>query len=182
MTMRWLLAAVLVVLPAAPVAAADDALKVSPGRIDTLRMGTSLTQAERQGWVAPAALCDGWTAGPKALLSNRHGEVFKAFPTTVTKRRVLSMWATGNVVSTRGIRTRGLGARAHKGSSVTSLREAYPALRKLGRTTVRGASMPVYSIAGPSGHLDFFVADRQVSFVVVRTAKVDWRRPATDGC
>jgi hypothetical protein len=181
MTMRLLLATVLVVLPAAPVAA-DEALTVSPGRIDTLRMGTSLTRAQGQGWVAPAALCDGWTAGPKALLSNRHGEVFKAFPTYVAKRRVMSMWATGNVVSTRGIRTQGLGARAHKGSSVVSLREAYPGLRKLGRTTVSGASMSVYSVAGPSGHLDFFVADRQVSFVVVRAAKVDWRRPATDGC
>lgn len=181
--MRSLVATVVsVIVSAAPAVAVDDALVASPGRIETLRMGVTLQRAEQQGWIAPAVLCQGWTAGPNAILSNRHGEVYKAFPTKVTNKRVLSMWATGNVVTARGIRTKGLGARAHKGSSVISLREAYPALRKLGRTRVGDKPMTVYSISGPAGHLDFFIEGRQVGFIVVRADTVDWRRPATDGC
>lgn len=175
--MRWLLTLLIVCAVATPAQAASDPLVVSPGRIGTLSMGTGTVRAERAGWVAPGILCPGWTAGPLALKTDRFGEVYKAFPDEVRKGRVLSMWATGHVVSTRGIRAQGLGSRARQGSSVISVREAYPGLRKLGRwvSPDTGQSFVVYSIGSRGqGYLDFFISEGRVSFVVVRSARVSW--------
>lgn len=173
------------VLAAAPAAAAPQPLTVGPGQVGSLKMGTSTNAAEHAGWIAVDTICEGWTAGPRAYKTNRHGEVFKAYPDQIKKQRVASMWATGHVVTARGIRTHGLGARAQRGSTVMSLREAYPGLisRGLWFNSATGDYMRVYSIgSAKQGYLDFFVSGQRVSFVVARTKSVPWDVGPTGGC
>ena len=180
-----LIAALLLLASAAPAVAAPQPLVVGPGQVGSLRMGTSTAAAEQAGWIAEDTVCEGWTAGPLAYKTYRHGEVFKAYPDQIKKQRVASMWATGHVVTARGIRTEGLGARAQRGSSVMSLREAYPGLVKRGLwfNSTSGDYMAVYSIgSAKQGFLDFFIADKRVAFVVARTKSVPWDVGPTGGC
>lgn len=179
------LTAVLVVLTAPAAAAAPQPLIVAPGQVGALRMGTSTVVAEQSGWIAVDTVCQGWTAGPLAYKFNRHGEVFKAYPDRIKKQRVASMWATGHVATARGIHTDGLGSRAQRGSTVMSLREAYPGLVRQGQwfNSTTGDYMRVYSIGNPKqGYLDFFVSGQRVSFVVARTKSVAWDVGPAGGC
>lgn len=167
--------------------ASSDLLIVAPGRIGDLRMGTTISSARRAGWISRDNTCGGWTAGRKALKRNSQGEIFKAYPERIHHRRLLSMWAAGEVATTRGVRTAGLGVSRRKGSSVKSLRNAYPRLRQLGNwfNSPSGQNMSVYSTGNARrGYLEFFVdsANSRVSFVVVRTKGVNWRIRPASGC
>jgi hypothetical protein len=176
-----LLAAVLT----APATAAPQPLVVGPGKVGSLKMGTSTRVAQETGWIVVDAACQGWTAGPLAYKTNRHGEVYKAYPDQIKKARIASMWATGQVVTARGIRTQGLGARAERGSTVISLREAYPGLIRQGSwyNSQSGDYMRVFTIGDrKQGYLDFFVAGKRISFVVARTKAVAWNVGPTGGC
>ena len=91
-----------------PPAASSDVLLVAPGKIGALRMGASKKSAKRRGWIRYSRDC-GWSAGPRALRFDADGnEVFKAYPDKVTKRKVRSMHAFGNVVTKKGIRAASL--------------------------------------------------------------------------
>lgn len=167
--------------------ASSDLLIVAPGRIGDLRMGTTISSARRAGWISRDNTCGGWTAGKKALKWNKKGEIFKAYPEKTRRGRLLSMWATGEVATTRGVRTAGLGVSRKKGSSVSSLRNAYPRLRQLGNwfNSSSGQTMRVYSTGNARrGYLDFFVdsANSRVSFLVIRTKDVSWRTRPASGC
>lgn len=180
-----MVAGVAAVLCTAPASAAPRPLIVGPGQVGGLTMGTSTATAQAAGWIAPDTLCQGWTAGPLAYKTNRHGEVYKAYPDQIAKRRVVSMWATGHVVTVRGIHAQGLGARAERGSTVMSLREAYPGLVRQGKwlNSTSGEYMRVYTIGGAKqGYLDFFVSGNRVSFVVARTKAVPWDVGPSEGC
>lgn len=178
-------AGVLAVVSAAPATASPQPLVVGPGAVGSLKMGTSISAAQRAGWISFDPVCQDWTAGPRAYKSNRHGEVYKAYPDQIKKARVLSMWSTGHVVTARGIRTQGLGSRAGRGSTVISLREAYPGLIKQGTwyNSTSAEYMRVFSIGDrKQGYLDFFVAGKRVSFVVARTKAVTWSVGPSEGC
>lgn len=164
-----------------------DALVVAPGRLGSLRMGTSTSTAKRLGWIARGDVCPGWTAGPRSIKVAGGNEVFKAYPEKVKAGKLLSMWATGEVVTTKGIRTQGIGKSKRRGSSLTTIRSTYPNLRTLGAWTdpPSGLKTQVYSAGNArKGWLDFFVADdtSRLSFVVVRTNDVKWRFKGADGC
>lgn len=170
---------------AAPASASPQPLVVGPGKVGSLKMGTTTTAAQRAGWISIDPVCQDWTAGPRAYKSNRHGEVYKAYPDQIKKGRVVSMWSTGHVVTARGIHTEGLGARAERGSTVISLREAYPGLIKQGTwyNSTSGDYMRVFTIGDrKQGYLDFFVAGKRVSFVVARTKAVAWSVGPSEGC
>lgn len=170
---------------ATPASATPQPLVVGPGTVGSLTMGTSTAAAQRAGWIAVDTACQGWTAGPLAYKTNRRGEVYKAYPDQIKQARVSSMWATGQVVTARGIRTQGLGTRAERGSTVMSLREAYPGLITQGSwyNPTSGDYMRVFSIGTrKQGYLDFFVSGKRVLFVVARTKAVPWNVGPTEGC
>ena len=192
-------AAVATALPVAPATAAAqeqsaasyspaDALVVSPGRLGSLRMGTSTATAKRLGWIARDSACPGWTAGPRSIKLTSDGyEVFKGYPEKIKSGKVLSMWATGEVVTTKGIRTHGIGKSERRGSSLQSIRATYPKLRTQGAWTdpSSGEDAIVYSVGNARrGWLDFFIADdtSRLWFVVVRTDDVKWRFKGADAC
>jgi hypothetical protein len=151
-------------------------------------MGTSTFTAKRHGWIARGDACPGWTAGPRSIKVTNDGyEVFKAYPKKVKAGKVLSMWATGEVVTTKGIRTRGIGKSERRGSSLRSIRSIYPNLRTQGAWTdpSSGLHARAYGVGSErKGWLDFFVADdtSRLWFVVVRTNDVNWRFKGADGC
>lgn len=164
-----------------------DTLTVSAGQVGALTMGTSTKSAKRRGWISRDSVCGSWTAGPKALKRDSDGrEVFKAFPDKIENGRVLSMWAIGEVQTTRGIKTRSLGDPSQPGSPLRAIRSAYPDLQKKGTLTdISGLRNTVYTTGGPrKGWLDFHVrtSTNRLNYVVVRTSAVDWRFEGADGC
>ena len=172
----------------APAANAAHVLIVGPGMIGGLQMGESTQAAKRGGWIRRDSVCGSWTAGPKAYRSTARGEVFKAYPEKTRGGRVLSMWATGEVVTAKGVRTRGLQS-GRKGSTLATLRSAYPKLKRLGWWAPGahlGLNEVVYTTGSRGkGWLDFYVdvATNRVSTVIARTNDVNWTAfKGADGC
>lgn len=167
---------------------AADVLIVGPGKVAGLRMGESTQKARQGGWIRRDPTCGTWTTGSKTYRSNAKGEIFKAYPENVRGGRVLSMWATGEVVTARGVRTRSLSSN-RQGSSLRTLKRAYPDLKRLGWWTP-GADWDldedVYTVGSRSkGWLDFYVDNStgRVSTVIVRSNDVSWLAfKGADGC
>lgn len=179
-----------VLLPAAGADATvpTDGLVVAPGRIGTWQMGTRTSKARAAGWIRRDRMCGNWTAGPKAYKLTPSGdELYKAYPVKVRGGRVLSAWATGEVVTTKGVRTDGLHLNRRAGSRLAAIRAAYPRLRARGawRDPASGLRANVYTAGGARrGFVDFFMrkATGRLWFVVVRTDDVSWRFKGADGC
>lgn len=106
----------------------------------------------------------------------------------IRKGRVLSMWATGEVVTAKGVRADGLQS-GRKGSSLATVSDAYPGLKRLGRWAPGanwGLNEVVYTTGNRnSGWLDFYVnADtNRVSMMLARSNAVSWTAfKGADGC
>ena len=81
----------------------------------------------QEAWLDPLRAPVRVGAGPRALRLDQDGnEVFKAYPDKMAKGKVLSMHAMGDVVTTKGIWARGLGATERPGSSLDQIKAAYP--------------------------------------------------------
>lgn len=166
--------------------AIPDVLIVAPGRIGTLKMGTTKAKAKKRGWIRYERPC-GWGAGPRALRLDQDGnEVFKAYPDKMARGKVLSMHAMGDVVTTKGIWARGLGATERPGSSLDQIKAAYPTVKLRGswQDNVTDESWPVYTTGSKTrGWLDFYLdpTTATVIFFQVRANGVKWGQP-TFGC
>lgn len=164
----------------------SDELVVAPGRIGNLLMGSTTARARDTGWIKRDPVCGSWTAGSKAVKSNRDGEVFKAFPGQINNARVLSVWAAGKVRTTRGIRTGSLQDRSRRGSSLKRIRAAYPNLQRMGSfRDVSGLRSTVYTTGSRKrGWLDFHIyrSIKRLNTVLVRTDAVSWRFTGASGC
>lgn len=160
-----------------------DELIVAPGRIGSLRMGTSAKKARKAGWISYGEC--GWDAGRRAVRLDADGdEVFKAYPDRVSKGKVRSMHAMGAVVSTKGIRARGIGKQGERlGSTLDEVVAAYPKLRRLGswQDYLTDQWWPVYTTGSKKrGWLDFYLdpASNTVILVQVRAGRgVRWGQP-----
>jgi hypothetical protein len=163
-----------------------DVLIVAPGRIGTLKMGTTKAKAKKRGWIRYERPC-GWGAGPRALRLDQDGnEVFKAYPDKMARGKVLSMHAMGDVVTTKGIWARGLGATERPGSSLDQIKAAYPTVKLKGswQDYVTEERWPVYTTGRKTrGWLDFYLdpTTTTVIFIQVRANGVKWGQPSF-GC
>lgn len=167
----------------------SDVLVVAPGKVAGLRMGASTQDAKRGGWIKWDQTCSTWTTGPRTYRTTpRGGEVFKAFPEKVRAGHILSMWATGDVVTSKGIRAASLRS-GRAGSGLAALRRTYPNLQRLG-WWAPGAdwqiSEDVYTVGSrQKGWLDLYVdtETRRVSMMLIRDDAVSWRAfKGADGC
>jgi hypothetical protein len=166
-------------------AVASDVLRVAPGKLGSLKMGTTTRKAKKRGWIRWDAAMGAWGAGPRAYRIAGDSEVFKAYPDTVRKGRVLSMHAMGNVITAKGIRAAGLEyPDPTPGSTLADLQAAYPKLRYLGMwDSPQGDALPVYTTGGKKrGWLDFYLdpTSGQVVLMQVRNGKVKWGRVLID--
>lgn len=167
---------------------AADVLIVGPGKVGGLRMGQSTQTAKNGGWISRDTMCGSWSAGPKTYRSNRKGEVFKAYPVKIRDGRVLSMWATGEVVTAKGVRADSLQS-GRKGSTLATVRDSYPNLKRLGWWAPGqnwGLNEVVYTTGSKrNGWLDFYVDanTNRVSMMLARHNTVKWTAfKGADGC
>jgi hypothetical protein len=98
------------------------------------------------------------------------------------------MWAAGEVVTAKGVRAQGLSS-GRDGSTLASVKDAYPRLKRLGRWKPGadwGIDEVVYTTGrAKKGWLDFYVDrdTRRVSIMLVRSNKVSWKAfTGADGC
>jgi hypothetical protein len=169
----------------AVIAASSDVLVVAPGRLGTLKMGTSKTKAKKRGWIRYDRTC-GWEAGRRAVRVDGDGdEVFKAYPDKIAHGRVLSFHAMGNVVTTKGVRAAaGIGKQWRTpGSTLNEIKASYPNLKRLGAWLdyVTADWWAVYTTGSKrQGWLDFYIEPKNNTavFVQVRAGRgVKWGRP-----
>lgn len=168
--------------------ASPDVLVIAPGKIGTLKMGASKARAKDRGWIRYEGVC-GWGAGRRAYRLDADGdEVFKSYPDKVTRSRVLSFHAMGQVLTSNGIwAARGIGKQSERlGSTLDQIAAAYPDLKHLGdwQDYLTGEWWPVYRTGSKkAGWLDFYIdpSTNTAIFSQVRAPGVRWGQPSF-GC